>query len=356
MATHNTIIVQSQGQAAVTESPMPALPDDYVLVKTKAVSLNPTDWKHLDLEACTGTVMGCDYAGVVVAIGPAVKKSWRKGDRIAGFVHGCDTLNPQGGAFAEYVIAKGDLQMRIPDFMSFEAASTLGVGIITVGQNLYQSLDLQIPGEHDAHDNKESTDHQAGSILIYGGATATGSLAIKFAKLSGMHVITTCSEINRTFMYEWGADVVFDYHDTHIGDIIRQETDDSLEIVFDTISTTESASICAAAISSAGGVYNALHDIRCPRPDVDTHVSMAYDIIGEDYWLGGRKIAGNSKNLEFGVEWVQTVEQLLQSRHIHPHPYDVKPDGLIGIPNGLQLLRQGKIHACKLVYQLEHAD
>lgn len=57
--------------------------------------------------------------------------------------------------------------------MTFEAAATLGSGIITVGQSLFQSLALPLP---------ESAKRDT-SILVYGGSTATGSLAIQFAKL-----------------------------------------------------------------------------------------------------------------------------------------------------------------------------
>lgn len=83
--------------------------------------------------------------------------------------------NPENGAFARYIAVKGDLQMHIPDDVSFEAASTVGVGIGTVGYGLYHVLKLRYPGS-------ESKEHGE-TILIYGGSTATGSLAIQFAKL-----------------------------------------------------------------------------------------------------------------------------------------------------------------------------
>jgi len=66
---------------------------------------------------------------------------------------------------------KGDVQIKIPENLSFEEAATLGVGITTVGQGLYQSLGLPMPGEAKADESKY--------ILIYGGSTATGGLAIR---------------------------------------------------------------------------------------------------------------------------------------------------------------------------------
>lgn len=291
--------------------------------------------------------MGCDYAGVVEAVGPLVKKPFKKGDRVAGFVHGSNAARPNGGAFAEYVIAKGDLQIWIPDHMSFEAAATFGVGLTTVGQNLYQNMEFPFPAEGEESDDT--------SILIYGGATATGTLAIQLAKLSGLRVVTTCSESNRSLMFELGAHAVFDYHDPQVGDQIREDTDDALEFVLDTISTPQSAAICSAAISSSGGSYNTLLDVQSAREDVDSHVSMAYDLLGEPYRMGTNETTPDKSCLEFGIKWWNLVQKLLQERRVLPHPYQVKPGGLAGALAGLQLLREGKVRASKLVYRVDES-
>jgi NADPH:quinone reductase-like Zn-dependent oxidoreductase len=110
---------------------------------------------------------------VIEEIGSGVTKDWKKGDRIAGFAHGVSSNNPEHGAFGEYCLAKGDLWMKIPEYMSFEEAATLGVGVATVGQGLYQSLGLPFPG----------TGKAGYSVLIYGGSTATGTLGIQYAAL-----------------------------------------------------------------------------------------------------------------------------------------------------------------------------
>jgi len=60
--------------------------------------------------------------------------------------------------------------------MNFEEASTLGVGVITCALGLFKELQLPIPGEG-------SRSREKLPILIYGGSTATGTLAIQYAKL-----------------------------------------------------------------------------------------------------------------------------------------------------------------------------
>lgn len=65
--------------------------------------------------------------------------------------------------------------MRVPDNLSWEDAATLGVGNTTVGLALHGRMQLPWP--------QEDLEHSGKWIFIHGGATATGTLAIQFAKL-----------------------------------------------------------------------------------------------------------------------------------------------------------------------------
>jgi len=173
-------IVAGNKRAVLDERRSVPVPrDDQVVVRPAAVALNPTDWRHIAYgRAKEGCIVGCDYAGVVESVGSAVTKKWLPGDRIFGCSHGANLVNPDDGVFAETAAVIGDLQMRIPAFMSFEEAAILGLGSITVGQGLFQkALKLELPsmGQVDAR-NKDTP------VLIYGGSSATGALGIQFAK------------------------------------------------------------------------------------------------------------------------------------------------------------------------------
>lgn len=87
--TNQVVITDKPGEAKAVEAPVPKLRDDYILVKVKAVALNPTDWKHVTFLTSHGTHIGCDYAGTVEEIGSKVIKQFKKGDRVAGFCHVC---------------------------------------------------------------------------------------------------------------------------------------------------------------------------------------------------------------------------------------------------------------------------
>ena len=82
------LVRDSAGKATLKRLPVPKVPDDYLLVRTVAIALNPTDWTTLDAPGASGTLVGCDYAGVVEEVGSAVRRDFKKGDRVAGMGHG----------------------------------------------------------------------------------------------------------------------------------------------------------------------------------------------------------------------------------------------------------------------------
>lgn len=129
------IVIEEMGSATIKDVYLPGQREDYILVRTSAVGLNPSDWKHIqgdDFGDVTGARVGCDWAGIVEEVGPRVTKKFVKGDRIVGVAHGSNKLQHEDGAFAEYIMVKGDLAIKIPDNVSNEEAATLGIGICTV--------------------------------------------------------------------------------------------------------------------------------------------------------------------------------------------------------------------------------
>lgn len=124
--------------------------------------------------------------------------------------------------------------MKIPSYMSFEAAASLGSGLGTIGLALFESL--KVP-ETPKRPSEKQVD-----VLVYGTSTATGTLAIQllnceqpsilpysaylasrypdqwanqgtsfFGQRSGLNVIATCSPHNFDLVRSNGANAVFRY-------------------------------------------------------------------------------------------------------------------------------------------------
>lgn len=86
------VVIQGLGVAAIQEIAIPKATGQFLKIRTCAVALNPSDWKHVYWRADKGALVGLDYAGYVEEIGPLVRRPFKVGDRIAGFTHGCKLL------------------------------------------------------------------------------------------------------------------------------------------------------------------------------------------------------------------------------------------------------------------------
>ncbi|EHK41521.1 uncharacterized protein TrAtP1_005021 [Trichoderma atroviride] len=346
--TSKAIIKVAPGKGAIQELPTPKVRDGHVIVKTKAVSINPTDWKslHNDKEDTFGTKIGCDFAGEVVEVGAGVT-NFKVGDRIAGLSPGADMFEKENGSYGEYLLTQADVQFHNP--LSDEEGATLGVSVFTVGQGLYQNLKLQLPT------NPITTPTP---VLIYGGSTASGLWGIQFAKLSGYKVITTASPRNFDYLKSLGADAVFDYNSpTVVGDIIAAAGGE-LALVWDCISEGESYKIGAASISPKGGKLGVLlpvnlDEVHAINPNIETAVTMAYSVFGKPF-SRGLSSEGSPEDNEFAKKFRDVAEPLLREGKLKAPRIEVNRggSGLEGVLVGLEELRQGKVSASKLIYTI----
>ncbi|KAG9248305.1 chaperonin 10-like protein [Calycina marina] len=345
----NQGIIAIEGtKATIQDIPIPKLRNDYVLIKVKAVALNPTDWKHIAFGlAPPGAKVGCDYAGVVEEIGSAVTKPFKKGDRIAGFAHGGNAVYHEDGSFSNYITAKGDIQTTIPDNLSFEEASTIGVSFLTVGQALYQSLEMPLPG-------KGKFD---GTLLIYGGSTASGAIGIQFAKLSGAKVVVTASPKNFDYVKSLGADAAFDYNSPTCSEDIKAWSNGSITHAFDCISEGSSTDITVAAMStSSPGIYTNLLSVKgenIPK-NIANKSTLAYTAIGEAFTWPMMDFPAQPENLEFGKMFMEITRQALADGSVKVHKPSVNKygEGLEGVMKGMQAMKEGKVSGEKLVFVL----
>ena len=175
--TQTAIVAKAPGQLVIKEdAQVPNVPADALLVKTVAVAINPSDAKMVDYSCTIGAISGYDFSGTVALVGssPSLQSRFQIGDRVCGGVHGMNALGPENGAFAQYVRADSDLTLKIPDSMSFEDAATLGTGVATTGLALFKSLGIP--------DTPDKPARKPYFVLVYGGSSATGTMAIQLLK------------------------------------------------------------------------------------------------------------------------------------------------------------------------------
>jgi NADPH:quinone reductase-like Zn-dependent oxidoreductase len=283
------------------------------------------------------------------------------GDRIAGFVHGARQADPVdliSGCFSEYSKVKDGAFIRVPENLSNAEASTLGVGVATVGQALYQAIPWPLPPTKLT---------SAIPILIYGGSSATGALAVQYAKASGATVITTASTHNHSYLKQLGADACFDYHEPDCATQIQTfaekygglhlaldtiSTKDSLKIVNDAISHSNPPADAAAGTPDGKNIVVTLIADQVSRKDIDSRWVLAYTSLGEHFYFRQNRFEAKPEDYEFGQKFWKISEGLLANGTIKPHQPDVRKGGIEAIQQGLNDLKENRVSGKKVVYEL----
>lgn len=196
--------------------------EDQIVVRVRAVAINPLDWIIQHEGNLTygwlryPAVIGADVAGEVVEIGRQVTR-YAIGDRVAGLCVGTDKdrNRPAEGAFQRYVVLDEAVSSPVPDSRTFVDAATLPLAVSTAAAALFQPrhLGLPLPGT-------SATDAD-GVVLIWGGSTSVGSQAIQLAVAAGYEVVTTASPHNHQYVTRLGATDVFDYNSPTVESDIR---------------------------------------------------------------------------------------------------------------------------------------
>lgn len=202
----------------VREVEDPPVGPDTVLVRVRATSVNPVDWKiregylqgayphHLPI------VPGWDVAGVVEAVGPAVVTGVQVGDEVFGYVRRDDVKH---GTAAELVPAPERTVTEKPASLSFEEAAAVPLAGLTAYQALTEALDVQ------AGDR----------VLVHAAAGGVGHLAVQIAVALGAEVVATASPRNHDFLRDLGATEVVDYHAGPVSEQLSMPADAVLDLV-----------------------------------------------------------------------------------------------------------------------------
>ncbi|MEH2236152.1 NAD(P)-dependent alcohol dehydrogenase [Nostoc sp.] len=191
------VVIRRYGAAEVLQYEdveQPKIKPTQLLVKVRASSVNPIDWKIRQgmMSLITGykfpKILGFDVAGDVVAVGSGVTR-FKPGDAIYG-----STSFP-GGGYAEFAAIPENLAAFKPTNLSYEEAAAVPLAALTALQALRDQGKIQT-GQ---------------TVLINGAAGGVGSFAVQIAKALGAIVTGVSSTKNLDLVKSLLADRVIDY-------------------------------------------------------------------------------------------------------------------------------------------------
>lgn len=198
-------------------APLPRLRPDDVLIKVAFAGVNRPDCLQragaYPPPPGASPLLGLEVAGEVVAVGTEVPREMI-GQHVAA-------LTP-GGGYAEYCAAHWQHCLPVPEGMPLAQAAALPETLFTVWHNVFER-GLARDGER---------------LLVHGGTSGIGTMAIMLAKAFGMEVIATCGdEAKCAAARQIGADLAINYREADFVDAVMAHTGGKgVHIVLDMVS------------------------------------------------------------------------------------------------------------------------
>ncbi|KAG8489554.1 hypothetical protein CXB51_017772 [Gossypium anomalum] len=133
-----------------------------------------------------------DVAGEIVQVGSGVQ-SFKVGDQVVAVLG-------NGGALAEYAVAKAGSTVPRPPEVSAPEGAALPIAGLAAHQSLTQLAGLKLDG----------TGPQV-NVLVTAASGGVGQYAVQLLKLANAHITATCGARNMDLVRSLGADEVLDY-------------------------------------------------------------------------------------------------------------------------------------------------
>jgi NADPH:quinone reductase-like Zn-dependent oxidoreductase len=192
------------------EAPEPG--EGEVLIRVRAVSVNPIDWKYRRgfVPKQLPAVLGIDVSGTVEV---SRAEGFAEGDEVFGIA--------ASGGYAELATSPAAVIAKTPAGVSHEQAAAIPVAGLTAWQALFDRGGLE----------------RGQTALIVGAAGGVGHFAVQFAKHAGARAIGTGSSRNHDFVVGLGADEYVDYTQQDLAESVS-----GVDVGFDTVGgeTTQS--------------------------------------------------------------------------------------------------------------------
>ncbi|RPD54128.1 GroES-like protein [Lentinus tigrinus ALCF2SS1-6] len=343
MSTQKALYVPSkQASFQLGDAPIYTPGPKEVLVKIISSALNPVDWKIPTFGLLDSlkfpAILGSDLAGVVEEVGAEVSK-FTKGDRV--LFQGWFGDNKYAG-FQQYTLIDAELAAKIPVNISFDQASSVCVALVAVviphfNHNLAaRTANFTAPWEEGG-----KTKYAGKPAFIVGGSSSVGQYAIQVAKCSGYSpIITTASLHNEALLKSLGATAVLDRKlppSAILSEVQKLIGNKPIEYVFDAISLADTQSLAYDVLAPGGTLFIVLDEkIPAEKKKAGDNKRIVHGF-------------GIPENRDVGVQLFSRLTEWLETGVIVPNQVEVLPNGLAGIPDGLERLKQDKVSGKKLV-------
>ncbi|THH08859.1 hypothetical protein EW145_g2417 [Phellinidium pouzarii] len=307
-----------------------------LLVKIRAAALNPVEWKIRAFDFRVEkypAILGSDSAGTVEEVGQGVQ-GFTKGDRV---LHQ-GSINDDKATFQQYAIVSAEITAKLPLNISFDEAASVPACLATAAVGLYN-------GRHKPGLTKLTPPWEEGGkniyagqpIVIFGGSGSVGQYVIQLAKLSGFSpIIATASQHNAELLKSVGATHVIDRN----ADVLAEATKiagSPVKIVFDTVSAKDTQTQAWELLAPGGVLLLVLpQQIDTAKYPNKTAIAINIDRNVPD----GRPLV---------VSLYSKLTQLLADGSIKPNRIEALPDGLAGIPAGVERIARNEVSGFKLV-------
>ncbi|MEU3184999.1 NAD(P)H-quinone oxidoreductase [Streptomyces sp. NPDC006923] len=204
---HAITIPESGGPEALVwaEVPDPVPGEGEVLVEVVASAVNRADLLQrqgfYDPPPGASPYPGLECSGRIIELGPGVS-GWAVGDEVCALL--------AGGGYAEKVAVPAGQLLPVPEGVDLAEAAALPEVACTVWSNVFMIARLA-PGE---------------TLLVHGGASGIGTMAIQLAKATGARVAVTAGGADKLARCaELGADTLINYREQDFVAEIREATD-----------------------------------------------------------------------------------------------------------------------------------
>ncbi|KAI0408922.1 putative alcohol dehydrogenase [Xylaria palmicola] len=383
------IPLQLQDDVAV-----PALSSPHgILVRVLAVGLNHCDYKMPTNFPVPGGMAGCDFCGIVVVRG---SEAWcETGARVCGgvFPYGrsagsAATSEAHSGAFAQFVAVDSRVVLGVPASWSDVQGAALGaVGWGTVGLALSDPNALAL----DGFPSTPAGAAQREPVLVYGGATATGTIACQLLSLSGHVAIAVTSPQSASLAIRYDASATASYTSPTCAADVRAQASEPVRHALDCITSAESAATCFAALARTGGRYACVESFQeawrsrravrvkevmgyeglgrsiqfeayVESPNLTTAAAAAAAADDDDGCNGGSSSVpppsstytrkANAALATLCARWAYEMRRLLDAGLIKHHPVREIEGRWDGIIDGLLALQRGEVRCEKLVIRI----